>query len=667
MNRVKVHLLATACLLACGLATSARADEECMTARCQNSVAIADMRAAIVAQCDCAAASNAVNYMRCVKRVINEGIAAGTFPSVCKSAVKSCEGALGCGRGIRPLRSVQQIFTQSCALPSCHSTLTRQGELTLDSEDVSFASLVNQPVALPEAAGEVRVIPGNPKDSFLIKKLKGTAPGLRMPDAAEPLSKGTIKLIEKWIKRGAKPTAEECPPADSPKAKKGRKACNDRPLRAGTFTWTPEPALEVPAPGTGFQMYTPPKPVVPGTEWETCYAFKGIDWLGMAQQLGYPPGTLPAIKSQTYRMHQGSHHLLLYAYFGRHPEDWAEGYFPCDAGNCTSTNPQDCPVECKPSDPDYEECRTRPSLTQIPIGGTQVAGTRYEVQYPEGVGIPVFSPTQVLIANLHYTNPFQPAQDIYGESWLNIYLHGHRDFKVLLDGIFAINFQDLFVEPYDTNTISRVWQPDPLIGNAAVDAAVFQLFGHMHKRGTEFKIDIVRDGHCSGNTSWPCGRDDDCRCWRGRAERGAGGNVPCVADQTCVRGPNFEDSTIYYTTSWDHAPVLDFAKPYLLVDADQGLRWTCTHTNGIEGDPNYPPKKCHEGCESCGWDAATRTCIFRRGVGQPNHPTARTYAEGEPMPMVFGELADDDMCNMFGYFITQQSACLLDGRTDCGP
>ena len=31
-------------------------------------------------------------------------------------------------------------------------------------------------------------------------------------------------------------------------------------------------------------------------------------------------GALPVIKSQEYRMHKGSHHLLLYAYFGPHPE-----------------------------------------------------------------------------------------------------------------------------------------------------------------------------------------------------------------------------------------------------------------------------------------------------------------------------------------------------------
>jgi hypothetical protein len=645
MNGARVHVLAVASLLLLtGLPAGARADDDCTTRRCQNPTKINELRTAIAVQCDCAGASNARKHMQCVKRVTKAAIAAGTFPASCKSAVKKCEAAVGCGRGIRPFRTVQQIFSQSCALPSCHSTLARQGGLVLDSEDVSYTSLVNRPVtnADPAAAGGVLVVPGDPKASFLIQKLKGTAPGYRMPQSGEPLSKGTIKLIERWIKRGALQTAQECPPADAPGAKKkGRKSCNDRPLRAGTYVWQPQPPLPTPADEgrPGFQMYTPPRDIAPGSEWEMCYAFKHIDWLGMAAQLGYPPNVLPSIKAQTYRMHPGSHHLLLYAYVGPNPQGWADGYFPCNAAQCTAENPNDCP-----DDPPN-------TALQLPIGGTQVAGTRYEVTYPEGVGVPVLSKNMVLIANLHYTNPFQPAQPIYGESWLNIYLAKPGETLVTLDGIFAINYGDLFVEPYQSRTISRVWNPTSLLTRQPADAAVFELFGHMHKRGTEFQIDILRGGHCSGTTSRACGRDDDCRCYPGQRR--------CAPDQTCVRAPGAEDSTVYYTRDWDQAPVINFQKPYLLVNKDQGLRWTCTQTNGVEGDPARPPKKCHEGCEACGWDDATRTCIFQRGVSQGFQSTLHTYQEGEPMPLVFGNLADDDMCNMFGYFVPQEAAASL--------
>src|SRR5262249_9469911 len=81
-----------------------------------------------------------------------------------------------------------------------------------------------------------------------------------------------------------------------------------------------------------------------------------------------------------------------------------------------------------------------------------------------------------------------------------------------------------------------------------------------------------------------CGRDDDC-----------------PTGQTCARPPGSEDSTIYHTDAWDRAPVMDFQAPYLQVNQDQGLRWTCTHTNGVEGGPTRPPKRCSEGCRSGGW------------------------------------------------------------------
>lgn len=393
----------------------------------------------------------------------------------------------------------------------------------------------------------------------------------------------------------------------------------------------PPPAAEG---ETGIQFYSPPLDVPAGKEWEKCYAFKGIDWLGIAAQLGYKPGELPVLKRQTYRMHEGSHHLLVYAYNGQHPEEWADGYFDCFAGRCDSSNQGDCPSDLGSP------------LGLVTIGGTQVAGTRYEVAYPDKVGIPVLSKDTVIIANLHYTNPFQPQQPIYGESWLNMYFYKPNEFKVILDGIFAINSSDLFVEPFTSRTISRIWKPRDFLGAGPVDASVFQLFGHMHKRGTMFQIDYVRDGACSLSGAL-CGRDDDCACLPSQ--------LTCQPGQTCVRGPAARDETIYYTTSWDQAPVVDYQKPYLKVTKDEGLRWTCTHQNGIEGDPTRPPKKCTEGCLACGWDPDTGTCIFDGGPSRGYVTVPRVYAPGDPMPMVFGELADDDMCNMFGYFIETQS------------
>jgi hypothetical protein len=639
-TRLRPFALAIALLLG-GLAAPARASDDCTTPRCQSPTEIAAMQRAIAEQCDCAGAAKAGAYLQCVKRVVGGALRGRTLARTCKGAVLRCEAKIGCGRGIRPFRTVQQIFTQSCALPSCHSGVARQGGLVLDDEGVSYRSLVGRPATLEPAAA--LVVPGDPDASFLIQKLKGTAPGSQMPQGGRPLSKGTVKLIEQWIARGALSTEEECKPADTPGKQRGRKTCNDRPLRAGSFTWKPEPPLPPPAAENevGVQLYTPPLDVPAGKEWEKCYAFKAVDWPGLAAQLGYAPGTLPVVKRQTYRMHEGSHHLLLYAYFGQYPERWADGYFDCFAGQCDASNPNDCPPDA--------------GTFTIPIGGTQVAGTRYEVNYPDGVGVPVLNSKAVIIANLHYTNPFQPQQPIYGESWLNLYLYPSKPGLKVLDGIFAVNYADLFVEPYTSRTISRIWQPRDFISRAPTDASVFQLFGHMHKRGTLFQIDFVRDGKCSASGAL-CGRDEDCAC---------GTNQPtCQAGQSCVRGPTHRDETIYYTTAWDQAPVVDYQKPYLKVAKEEGLRWTCTHVNGVAGDATRPPKKCHEGCVSCGWDPDTRTCVFTRGDQLGFQDAPRVYALGDPMPVVFGELADDDMCNMFGYFI---KTSYLDAAGDVRP
>src|SRR4029450_4901785 len=100
---------------------------------------------------------------------VNAAISAGTFSRVCKSAVAKCEAAVGRGRGPPPFRPVLQIFTQSCALPSCPSPIARQGGLVLDTEDVSYTNLVNGPVtnADPAASGAVLVVPGGPKGALV--------------------------------------------------------------------------------------------------------------------------------------------------------------------------------------------------------------------------------------------------------------------------------------------------------------------------------------------------------------------------------------------------------------------------------------------------------------------------------------------------------------------
>jgi len=93
------------------------------------------------------------------------------------------------------------VFGPICAVPGCHGGAAAQQGLRLDA-GFAYANLIN--VASPRDASQVRVIPGNPDDSFIIHKLEGTQTlGDRMPDGGPYLQQSTIDVIRLWIANGA--------------------------------------------------------------------------------------------------------------------------------------------------------------------------------------------------------------------------------------------------------------------------------------------------------------------------------------------------------------------------------------------------------------------------------------------------------------------------------
>ena len=55
-------------------------------------------------------------------------------------------------------------------------------------------------------AGKLRVDPGNPTNSFIVDKLRGTlvaGEGERMPLELRPLPGNAIRVLEEWIAAGA--------------------------------------------------------------------------------------------------------------------------------------------------------------------------------------------------------------------------------------------------------------------------------------------------------------------------------------------------------------------------------------------------------------------------------------------------------------------------------
>jgi hypothetical protein len=102
------------------------------------------------------------------------------------------------------LTNVQaQIFDGSCAFSSCHSGANGSGQLDLTAGN-AYASLVN--VESSAAAGEIRVIPGDSANSYVVKKctLGATFTGDLMPQGTtEGLDADRLDLLKAWIDAGA--------------------------------------------------------------------------------------------------------------------------------------------------------------------------------------------------------------------------------------------------------------------------------------------------------------------------------------------------------------------------------------------------------------------------------------------------------------------------------
>jgi Planctomycete cytochrome C len=90
-------------------------------------------------------------------------------------------------------QSVQVLFNQTCALPSCHSSGEGVDRVKLDNyQNLRFG--VN---------GLSVVIPGSPDQSELVLRIEGRT-GDRMPINRNPLNQNQINGIRTWIAEGAK-------------------------------------------------------------------------------------------------------------------------------------------------------------------------------------------------------------------------------------------------------------------------------------------------------------------------------------------------------------------------------------------------------------------------------------------------------------------------------
>jgi hypothetical protein len=99
----------------------------------------------------------------------------------------------------------EQVFTPTCA--GCHQPGALSAELDLSTAEASLASLIDVPAqnAVASENGWLRVLPGNPELSFVLRKIggPGVGEGAPMPPGDHAVTETYRTLLSEWIADGA--------------------------------------------------------------------------------------------------------------------------------------------------------------------------------------------------------------------------------------------------------------------------------------------------------------------------------------------------------------------------------------------------------------------------------------------------------------------------------
>jgi len=90
-------------------------------------------------------------------------------------------------------RDIRPILSDKCF--QCHGPALQSATLRFDLEDGAKRALTG---------GRFAIVPGDPGNSQMIKRITATDAAVRMPRSQEPLTERQIALLTRWIEQGAK-------------------------------------------------------------------------------------------------------------------------------------------------------------------------------------------------------------------------------------------------------------------------------------------------------------------------------------------------------------------------------------------------------------------------------------------------------------------------------
>ena len=332
----------------------------------------------------------------------------------------------------------ENIFSASCAFSSCHSAIERKGDLSLETLADARSELVGIPPSndTAGAAGMLRVDPGNPDNSFLLRKLLAPGPGEgnRMPaNSSTPLSDRTVGAVRDWILAGA-PLEGHI---------EGVPDLEDEP--SPPIDRMPVP----PIPQNGIQLRLPDFTIAPRTEREVFY------YVANPFRNAEVEGDDIYIRQIDIHMREDSHHFIIYR--------WAGG--------------------------------SRPRAGFRNIGDDFVNFTRRDfvfasqssfqsLRFPDGVGLR-FDRNADLDLNSHYLN-LNGSEPLIGEVYINFFFADPGEITTVARPIFD-SISNISVPPNATRTINSRWR-------VSRETHVYMLSSHMHRHGIEYGANLGQAG-----------------------------------------------------------------------------------------------------------------------------------------------------------------------------
>ena len=287
-------------------------------------------------------------------------------------------------------------------------------------------------------------------------------------------------------------------------------------LRDPLETFEPPPA---PAPGEGYQLHLPPFIIEPGTEREVFYARQITDATGQPLQEDI------FVNKYEIVYPTGSHHFILYRITEKGLED---NILNVGVTPGVGVNPEDSFRVLDPANP---QALGNFGVHRVYITGTQTGG-KTVYQFPEGVALR-FAGDTIYDLNAHFVN-LLGTEAIEGQVYVNLYTIPPEQVEHEAVELFSAN-TDIFVPPGTTRVAKREETAQEEIERRGYDPNtvlnLLMITSHMHRHGELFEIFQMSTG-----------------------------------------------SLLHRSATYDDAPITVFDPP-LVLDANDGLTYECTHNN----------------------------------------------------------------------------------------